>query len=144
MRCGERIVETVDPTAHDRFDRTIKSGAIDNGSFALAAADDEMDADQRAFREKRIERAHMTLEDRGEIVADPGPDLAVVAIAWNVDQHRHEAIEAVAPRQHPHPGAFVEPQNCQREVIQRVLIDLKQFVARIILQYVDERLAGMA
>ena len=132
VRGGERLVQAVGPAAHDVFDRAVERGAVDIRRFALVAADDEVDAHQRAFREERIEGAHAAVEGRGEILADPRPDLAVVAVARNVDQDRDEAVEAVAPRQHAHARALVELQDGERELIERVFVDLEQFVARIV------------
>ena len=93
---------------------------------------------------ERIERARRGLEGVGQIVADLRAHVAVVALARHVDEHRHEAVEAVAPRQHAHARPLVELQDRQRELVERVLVDLEQLVARIVLQHVDQRLAGMA
>ena len=101
-------MQAIDPGPDDGFDRAIESGAIDDGSLAFVAPDDEMDAHQRTFREKRIKGAHAPFEGGGEIIADPRPDLAVVALARNVDEDRDEAVEAVAPRQYPHAWTFVQ------------------------------------
>src|SRR5208282_3252695 len=133
-----------DPGPDDGFDRAIERGAIDDGSLAFVAPDNEMHAHQRTFREKRIKGAHAPFKDGGEIIADPRPDLAVVAIARDVGEDRHEAVEAVAPRQYPYARAFVELEDRKREVIERLFVDLKQFVARVVLEHVDQRLAGMA
>ena len=98
---------------------------------------------QRTFREERIERRDAADEGAAEIIADPHADAAVVAFARNEYQHRHETVEAVAPRQHAHARPFVELQDGEREAIERVFVDLEQFVARIMLQHVGQRLAGM-
>ena len=141
---GERFVQAVDPAAHDGLDRAVERGAIGIRRFALGAADDEVHAHQRAFGEERIEGAHLAVERGGEIIADQRPDPSVVALARNVDEDRDETVETVAPRQHAHARTLVELQDGQREVIEQVFVDLKQLVARIGLQHVDQRLAGMA
>ena len=94
-------------------------------------------------RKERVEGAHEAVERRGEIIADQRPDPAVVTLARHIDQNRNETVEAVAPWQHAHARALAELQDGQREVIEQVFVDLKQFVARIGLQHVDQRLAGM-
>ena len=86
----------------------------------------------------------MTLIDLGEIVADRLAHAAVIAVARHIDEHRDEAIEAVAPREHAHARPLVELQDRQGEVVEHVLVDLEQLVARIGLQHVDQRLAGMS
>ena len=116
----------------------------DSARRPSGAADDEMDAHQRSFRKERIEGADAAVVGLGEIVADRLAHVAVVAVARHVDEDRDEAVEAVAARQHAHARPLVELQDRQREVIQRVLVDLEQLVARIGLQHVDQRLAGMA
>ena len=144
MRSSQRLIETVDPSPHNGFHRAVERGAVDVRRLAGVAADDEVDAHQGPFRKKRIEGAHAALESGGEVVADPGSDLAVVAVARHIDEHRHEAVETVETGQHAHPRALVELKNGQREVIERIFVDLEQLVARVMLQHVDQRLAGMA
>ena len=144
MHQRQRLGQTVGPAAHDRRDRVFQRGAVDVGSGAAGAADDEMHPHQRAFRKERIEGGDAADEGAGQIVADLGADIAVVAVARDEHQHRHEAVETVAPRQHAHARTFVELQDGERELIERVLVDLEQFVARIMRQHVGQRLAGMA
>ena len=114
------------------------------GVGAAGAADDEVHAHQRPFREERIERRDAADEGARQIVADLDADVAVVAFARHEHQHRHETVEAVAPRQHAHARPLVELQDGEREAIERVFVDLEQFVARIMLEHVGQRLAGMA
>ena len=64
----ERVAEPVGPGAHDRGDRALRARRGPGLGVAPAiAADDEVHADQRAFREERIERADAAVEDVGEI-----------------------------------------------------------------------------
>ncbi len=113
------------------------------GDFARRQRDDEVDTDQRPFGEKWMKGAHPTVVDLGEIVPDRLAHVAVVTLARNVDQDRDVAIEAVATRQYAHARPLVELQHRQREIIERVLVELEQLVARVVLQHVDQRLAGM-
>ena len=139
----QRVAQPVGPRAHDGRDFALQRGTIDRRHVAAGAADDEVHAHQRAFREERIERRDAPDEGAGEVVADPRADVAVVAFARYEHQHRHEAVEAVAPRQHAHARPFVELQDGEGEMIERVFFDLKQFVARIVLQHVGQCFAGM-
>ena len=86
----------------------------------------------------------MPVEYRGEVAADRRPQPIVGPLARDEHQHRHEPVEPVAPRQHPHARPFVELQHRRREREQRVLVDLEQFVARIGVENIRQRLAGMA
>ena len=141
---SERVAQSIGPRANDCPDLALQRRAIDRGRGAARAADDEVHAHQRAFREERIERRNAPDEGAAEIIADLHADVAVVAIARHVNQHRHEAVEAVAPRQHAHARPLVELQDGERKTKQRVVVDLEQFVARKMLQHVGQRLAGMA
>src|SRR6185312_9264624 len=87
---------------------------------------------------------HAADEDGREVVADPGADVAVVAFARYVDEHRDEAVEAIAPRQHAHTRPFVELQYGDGVLVERLFADLEQLVARIVLEHVRQRLARMA
>ena len=103
-----------------------------------------MHAHQRAFGEGRIERRDPALVDAGEIGADGRARRGVVALARHEHHDRDEAVEAIAPRQHAHARALVEMHDGEHELEQRVLVDLEQLVARVMLQHGRERLAGMA
>ena len=138
------LAERVDPGAHDRLDRLLQARAIGIRRVARRSDDDEMDADERAFREKRVERAHPALVDAGKIIADSLAHVAVVALARDVDEDGNEAFEAVAPRQDAHARPFVELQHRHREMVERILVDLEKLVARIILQHIHQRLSGMS
>ena len=140
---GKRLDQPIGPGAHDRADLLFQGRAVGIGRRAGLAADDEMHAGQRRIVDVRIVGADVALEHLGEIFADLRAHLPAVALARHIDQHRDEAVEAVAPRQHAHPRALLELQDAQREMIERVLVDLEQLVARIGLQHVDQRLAGM-
>src|SRR6202011_4369218 len=54
------------------------------------------------------------------------------------------AVETVAPRQHPDAGPLVELQDRERKLIEHVLVDLKELIAGIAFEHIDQRLAGMA
>ncbi len=144
MRHPDRVGEPVGPGAHDVGHRAFELGARGARHLAGAARDDEMHAHQRAFRKEQREGGHAPPIGVGEHVADLLADRAVEAVARHVDQHRHETVEAVAPRQHAHARAFLELEDHQPEAQQRVLADLEELVARILLQHDRERLAGMA
>ncbi len=140
----DRGNQVVLPIGYDIQDRRFEGGPIRLRSLAPGAADDELDARQRALGKERIERRDMAVEGAGEIIADQRPDAAVVAVARHIDDRRYEAVEAVAPRQHADPRPFVERHDRERELEKGVLVDLKQLVAWKRLEYVGERPARMA
>ena len=139
----QRAMQPVGPAADDVGDILFQPFARHVRCLAAGTADDEMHAHQRPFREERIESRHAADEGARQAIADLDADGAVVAFARHVNQHRHEPVEAVAARQHPHARPLVELQDRLREVVQRLVVDLEQFVARIMLQHIGQRLAGM-
>ncbi len=140
----ERLGEPVGPGAHQRLDRLLQRRPLRIGRLALVARDDEMHAHQRAFGEERIERRDASLVGTRQIAADLLARRRVVALARHEHHDGHEPVEAVAPRQHAHARALVEMHDGEHELVERVLVDLEQLVARIVLQHGGERLARMA
>src|SRR5919197_5038297 len=128
------VAELVSPGAHDRFDCALEARAIRIRRLSARKKADEVDANELSLREERVERAHAALVGVGKIIADRLAHGAAVALARNIDQDGDEAIEAVAPRQYPHARSLVELQHSQRELVKRILIELKQFVARVIFE----------
>ena len=92
---------------------------------------------------ERREAADRAFVDAGEKLSDSLDHATAGPLARQIDQRRDEAIENIAPRQHAHARALFELQDRERIAIKRLVVDLEQFVARIGLQHVDERLAGM-
>ncbi len=141
---GERLEQEIRPRLREARHFGFEPRAVRMGEFAVGARDDEMHADQRTFREVRHERRDLAVERGRQQPADGGTRSAAVRLARHVDQDGDEALEPVVARQHPHARPFAELQDDRREVEQRLLVDLEQLVARIGIQHVGERLAGMA
>ena len=141
---SQRLAKLVNPGAHNRFDRALEAGPIRIRHFARRKRDDEVDANQLALGKERVESAHPALVGSGEIIPDRLAHRAAVPFAGDVNKDRDETVESVAPRQNSHPRPLVELQHRQCEFVQRVLVKLKQFVARVILEHVDQCLARMA
>src|SRR5690349_24718862 len=95
------------------------------------------------LREEWIEGGDAARESLRKVGANLRANFAVVALARHVDEHRDETIKAVAPRQHAHARVLLELQNRDREVIEQVLVDLEQLVARVLIDDIGERLAGV-
>ena len=144
MRQRQRLGEAVGPGADDVGDGVFQRHPVDFGRRAAGAADDEVHAHQRAFGEERVERRDVPDKGARQIFADLGADGAVVALARHEHQHRDEAVETVAPRQHAHARPLVELHDGDGEMVKRVLVDLEQFVARIVLEHVGQHLAEVA
>ncbi len=140
----QRLRQPISPGADDVGDRVFQRHPIDVRGRPAGAADDEVHPHQRAFGEERIERRDVADKGACQIVADFRADMAVVAFARHEYQHRDKTVEAVAPRQNAHARPLVELHDGERKLVKRVLVDLEQFVARIMFEHVGERLAEMA
>ena len=145
VRRHEPPAQLVGPCAHDRRQPRLERRLVGRGRLAARAPDDEMDPRQRhAFREGGIVRRDVALEDFAEVLPDPLAHRAVVAVARDEHDDRHVAVELVGPDQRAQPRPLLQRQDAVREGEQQFLVDLEQLVARIGLQHVDQRLAGMA
>ena len=116
---------------------------IDLRRLAAGASDDEMDARQPAFREGRIVGGEPPFEGRLQIGPDLLADDAVVAVARHEGDDRDEAVELVDAVEHPDARPFDQAQDRRGVLAQRRHGNLEQLVARIALEHVDQRLAGM-
>src|SRR4029079_8239404 len=122
----QRVVEPVAPGPDDRFDLLLKRRTLHHGRRTAGTADDEVDAHQRTvFPEKRIKGRYTTDKNSRQIGADLRADVAVVALARHVHQHRDKAIESVAPRQHAHARTFIKLKNGEREAVECVFVNLE-------------------
>src|SRR5713101_2612540 len=70
--------------------------------------------------------------------------LGRVVFARCIDQARQEALEAIPPDEQPETLPLSQMQDPYRRAQQLILANLEQLVARIGLENVDQRLAGMA
>ena len=88
MRGGNRLIEAVNPAAHDLFDGAVKRCAVGVRRLALVAPDDEIERAPAGHRE-RTDRKARTLPLN--VVARYSPIaariLAVVAIARHIDEN---------------------------------------------------------
>src|SRR5215217_5633090 len=86
----------------------------------------------------------MSVERECQIVADTDADIAVIAVARNIDEDRYEAVELVAAGKHADARTLLEREDGHREVEKRVFVDLEKLVARKEFKDVDQSLAGVA
>ncbi len=136
--------EIVLPVGDDLLDLGLERRLVGVRRGAAGPADDEVHPHQRPFGKRRLEGRDPAVEGAGENLADPHPDVAVVAVARREDEDGDVAVETIAAGEHPHPWSLAEGEDLQREVVERVLADREQLVARIGLEDVRQRFAGMA
>ena len=83
---------------------------------------------------------HACSQDRGEAVAQR----RIEALARREHQAGREAADRVAAREQRHAPPLLQLQDAQRMVVERVLLDLEQLVARIGVEDGQQRLAVVA
>ena len=111
---------------------------------ALVAADDVVGARERPLRIGGIGGRDAALVDAGEELADAPAHRGVVAVLRHEDEHRDEAVELVGPRERADARPLGQVHDLDREAVERLLVDLEELVARIVLEHVEERAAGVA
>ena len=118
--------------------------AIDRGGDAFVAADDVVRAGERSFRIGGVSRRHASPVNVGEKLADAAAHVGVVAVLRNEHEDRDEAVERVDAGERPDARVLGQPQDVDGEPEQRRLVDLKQFVAGVAFEHVQERPSGVA
>ena len=100
--------------------------------------------ERRVAADRGGDRRHLAvpclLEDRGEAVGER----RIEALARGEHQAGREAADRVAPREQRHPPPLLQLQDAQHMVVERVLLDLEQLVARIGFEDRQQRLAVVA
>ena len=103
-----------------------------------------MDAGKRPFGEGDVGGRKAPLVDLRQEGRDARTYIGVIFLARNEDEDGDEAIKFVGPRQRPHAGALIERQDLHDEIIERLDINLEEFVARIFFEDMLDGLARMA
>src|SRR6185437_9744677 len=85
-------------------------------------------------------RAESQFEDRGEVLAQR----RAVMLTRHIDEARDEALERVAARKERDALAILQAEDAERDVVELILGNLEQLVARIGLEDMRQRLAVMA
>ena len=143
-RRPHRLLEAVVPVANGFGDRPFEGAKIGSSLLPGIALDDEMNADQDTLAEGGRKARHLSVESLGQELAHLPPDGAVETVARNEDEGRDEPVELVAAHEQPGARPLLEPEDSMRYILERLGIDLKELIAREILEDGDERLAGMA
>ena len=136
--------ELVFPAGDDRADVAFELILRNLRRLAFRAADDEVHTGDAAFGEGRVVSRHTAIIDRLEVVADAFPGDRIILIARDIDDQRDEAVKAVDAGQNPDPRTIRELVDLHAEPRQKICIDLKQIVARVGFQRVEQKFAGMA
>src|SRR5579875_1759491 len=85
-------------------------------------------------------RTESLFEERAELPAQRG----AIALARQIDETGNEAAERIAAQEKRDTPAFLQAENAHGDVVEIVLRDLEELVARKGLEDMRQRLAVMA
>ena len=140
----EHVLETVTPGADDGADAGFQRRALDARGFALVAADDVVGARERPLGIGGIGGREAPAKDPRQEIADAQAHRGVVAVLRDEDEDRDEAVELVDAGERADARPLGELEDVERELLQRRDIDLEELVARIGVEHVHQRSAGIA
>ena len=136
--------QVVRPCADDLADLGLDLLAVGVRARSGAQADDDVQAGELTLGKGDRRGGDATAVAIGEKLADAVVDGGGVALARHIDEHGDEAVELVAARQHADTWPLAELQDGEGVGGERLHLELEHLVARIGLQHVGQRLAGMA
>ena len=103
-----------------------------------------MDARQHGVAEQHVEVGARAGEGLHQDALELHPQVGRVGLARHEHQAGDEAVERVAPDEQAQPLPLAQRQDAERGVVQLVVGDLEQVVARVGLEDVVERLGQVA
>jgi hypothetical protein len=140
----QRIAQLIVPASRGRGQARFDGLAIPGRNLPGHGAHREVDARQRGIAQLHVvlgARAGKRIEqNRLQLHAQVGR----VGVARHVDQARDEAVEGVGPGQQAQALAFAQRQDAHRVVVERVVGQLVELVARVGLHQMVQRLLQVA
>jgi len=103
-----------------------------------------VDAGERGVGQRHVEVDHGAVERAQQDALEFDAQVGGEGLAWHVHQAGNEAFERVAPDEQPQPLAFAQRQDAERRVVQDLVGNLEQRVARKCFQDVMQRLGQVA
>ncbi len=139
-----RLAEVLLPGAGGVDQLPLEGGLVDVGDGLTGRhADDEVQHGQHGLGHACREvhrRARERLPQNGFHLE---PDAGVVAVARDVDQAGDEAAEPVATQEQLGLATLLQVEDGRRVLEQRLLVGLEQLVARVVLEHLEQVLAGV-
>ena len=144
MGVDQGTFQSVRPRAGGVDQQLLQGRHVDRGNRTGRRCDRDMKARQHRFAQLRGERGDLAAERLRQNLLEPRAQFGVVAVARDIDETRHEALEGIAAHEQRHPLAFLQMKDAHRGLEQLVVGNLEQFVARVGLQDVHQGLAVVA
>ena len=140
QRLPQLIAPGADGLGQSFFDLLDHKGRdLPRGGF-----DDVLQLRHRTIGDAAVGGRHLTAEHGFEDVLDFEAHLGRVALARHINQAGHEPFLVVAAHQKRQARPQLQLEDTQREVVEVVLADLEQLVARVFLDNVAQRLGVVA
>jgi len=139
----ECVAQLVDPAPRRQRQPGLELPALDRGRGAGGRADHIVDARQRPLAQLHVELGRGAAQRLHQDALAAHAQLGGVALARHEQQARHEAVVRVAPQEQAQALAFAEREDAQRRLVQLVVRDLEQVVAREGLEDVRQRLGAV-
>src|SRR5262249_18116937 len=140
----QRLLQIVLPPARRRHQTPLDVGHVRFRNLAGRRAHQDQGADQRRLGEEDVEIGADAVERIFEQLPPPFLQLGRVIFARGVDQAGNEAVERIAPHEETESLPRAELQNPGHYLQELRLADLEQLGARVSLDDVEQRLAGVA
>ena len=138
------ILQLVGPGPGGLDDLGLDGVGIKVRNRARPRADEHVGASQRRIAELGVPVAAFALEGLLHDRLHTAPEIGVIAVARDVDEAGHEALEIVAAQEQGDPLAFLQVEDPEAGVEQVVLGNLEQLVAREVLENIGQGLAVVA
>ena len=126
----ERVVQVVGPGSRGLRESRLDLGHVVVLAGAGLAVDHDVQAREHGLGDAGAEVEARAAEGVAEDVLDPPADLRVVALEWEEHEAGDEAAEHVAPHEEADAPPLSEVQDRERGLVQVVLVDLEELVAR--------------
>jgi hypothetical protein len=144
-RCrDQRVLQVVDPAACSRCEHCLDHAKIGPRRMARRRPHGDHHACQRRFRQQHVEIRRQAVERVHQDRLPLLPHVGRVMLARRVDQARDEALERITADEQAEALSIAQMQDAGCRAQQIVLEDLKELVARKVVEDVDELLFRMA
>ncbi len=144
LRFDQRLLEAVGPGAASLDQTRLDLLAVVVGDAARRGLDDEVQPAQRIVAHMGVPVGDLAVEGGGEDPLEGQPQARVVAVARHEDEGGDEALERIAAQEQRDALALLQLHDAAGDLVEVVEADLEQLVARIVVEDVDQGLAGVA
>ena len=140
----QRVAQVFIPAPRGGGELRLQRLAVHLGNLARRGAHREVNAREDRVAQLNVEFGTAALVRLRQDALELDAQVGRIRFARHVDEARHEALERVAAREQAQALAFAQSQDAHRGVLQVVVGNLEQVVARIGFQNVVQRFGQVA